>query len=177
MDSNNKNRAEFLSLFMSNHKAIYAYILAVVCDIHNADDLMQETVLFLWDHFDQYKSGTSFIAWARSVSRYKILQFFDRNKKEPAFLTHNLLEAIEKDLDQREHGLDEQFRILQNCLEKLPAEQRQLLQDKYNKGLNINQIAGVLGNTANALYKRMARIHLALLDCMNRSLKIREANP
>jgi len=175
METKNKNHSEFLSLFMTNYKGLYSYILAIVCNVSDADDLMQDTALFLWDHFEQYESGTNFGAWARAISRNKIFQHFDKTKKNPALLPQDVLNIIEKDLTLQLVEANDRFKALQKCLEKLSQPQRLLLQEKYDKGLHFSQIAEAIGNSANAIYKKMARIHHLLLQCINRTLKSENA--
>ena len=51
---------QFLDLLMRNQKRIYNFILLLVPNYSDADDLMQETVSVMWSKFDSYEPGYSF---------------------------------------------------------------------------------------------------------------------
>ena len=58
---------------MSNQKRIYAFILGMVPNYQDAEDLFQETILVMWSKFDQFQRGTSFASWGATVAKYQIL--------------------------------------------------------------------------------------------------------
>ena len=43
----------FLPLFLKNERRLYAYILTLLPRRADADDVLQETSLVLWDKFDE----------------------------------------------------------------------------------------------------------------------------
>ncbi len=55
MDSNNKKTKIFLSLLMANQRRINSYILSVVPNFSDADDIMQETISVMWRKFDRFE--------------------------------------------------------------------------------------------------------------------------
>jgi RNA polymerase sigma-70 factor (ECF subfamily) len=139
MEKQDTRRSDYLSLFMKHRRSIHAYILAMVCDVHLADDLMQETALFAWDHFDDFEMGT--------------VDAFER-------LAH----------------LDRRLDALQQCVKKLHPDQLELMRNRYENELSIHQIAESLGKTTNAIYKTLSRIHCALKNCVQSTLKAWEFN-
>ena len=65
-------------------------------------------------------------------------------------------------------------RALDTCLQKLPEDQRHLVQAAYAPGVKIDRLATELGRTAMALYKTLHRIRLTLMDCTRRVLATEE---
>jgi RNA polymerase sigma-70 factor (ECF subfamily) len=59
-------------------------------------------------------------------------------------------------------------------MQKLPDEQRLLVQAAYAPGVRIDELAAQLGRTAMALYKNLHRIRLTLMDCTRRLLDSEE---
>ena len=53
----------FLPLFIRFERRIYSYIFTLVPQRADADDLLQETSLVLWDKFDVASPPNDFLAW------------------------------------------------------------------------------------------------------------------
>ncbi|MBL9156341.1 MAG: hypothetical protein JNJ70_02635 [Verrucomicrobiales bacterium] len=62
-----------------------------------------------------------------------------------------------------------QREALEQCLEKLPPTQRELVLNAYTKGTRMDDLAAQRGETAMALYKKLHRIRQALLECVRRT--------
>ena len=60
---------------------------------------------------------------------------------------------------------------LENCLEKLPQVQRELIEVAYAPGARIDELAKEAGRTPMALYKSLHRIRMLLADCIEKFLK------
>jgi RNA polymerase sigma-70 factor (ECF subfamily) len=60
---------------------------------------------------------------------------------------------------------------LRLCLEKLPANQRELVDAAYAPGQRIDELAPRVGLTAMAVYKRLHRIRMALVDCTRKVMR------
>jgi len=63
-----------------------------------------------------------------------------------------------------------QLRALDQCIEKLPRERRELALAAYAKGTTIREIAVQLGRTEGSLYQLLARIRKELHRCMEQAL-------
>ena len=63
-----------------------------------------------------------------------------------------------------------QLRALDQCIEKLPRERRELALAAYTKGTTIREIAAQLGKTEGSLYQLLARIRKELHRCMEQAL-------
>jgi len=59
---------------------------------------------------------------------------------------------------------------LDTCLQKLPADQRSLVEAAYAPGSRMDELAARLGRTAMAVYKSLHRIRMMLTDCAKREL-------
>src|SRR3954451_5564527 len=68
----------FLRLFLQNQRRLYAYILTLLPNRADADDVLQDTTLTMWDKFDAAEPPTDFLAWGRRIAFHKVL---DCNKK------------------------------------------------------------------------------------------------
>ena len=88
-----KNK-QFLRLFLQNQRRLYAYILTLLPNRADADDVLQETSLAMWDKFDANGPPTDFLAWARRVAYHKVLDFYKKASRRTARLSRVFVERL-----------------------------------------------------------------------------------
>jgi DNA-directed RNA polymerase specialized sigma24 family protein len=76
LDSN-----EFVALLTASQRRLYAFICTLVIDRTDADEVLQETNLALWEQAERFEAGTDFVAWACRVAYYKVLKLRDVSKR------------------------------------------------------------------------------------------------
>src|SRR6059058_6691756 len=84
----------FLRLFLQNERRLYAYILTLLPRRADADDVLQETSLVMWDKFDAAAPPADFLAWARRVAYHKVLDFYKKARRADARLGRVFLEKV-----------------------------------------------------------------------------------
>src|SRR5262245_17796548 len=72
---------EFSELLRSGRSRVFGYLLALVQNLADAEDLYQQTALLLWEKFDQYQKGTDFGTWATTVDHFTALNFLRRQTR------------------------------------------------------------------------------------------------
>ncbi len=161
----------FLALLMANQKRIFGFIQSLIPSDSDADDLFQETVMYMWRNFDKYRSGSNFSAWGIQVARYRIMKFRENNKKSCLHfndeLFNRILEYTEK---QSPDMVTEQLKILDGCIDKLKETDKQIIRMRYSRDMTTQSLANTFGRTIQGLYKTIARIHLVLVECVKRSI-------
>src|SRR6516225_7014590 len=71
----------FLRLFLQNERRLYAYILTLLPNRADADDVFQEASLVLWDKFDERHPPDDFAAWGCCIAYFKVLDFCKRSQR------------------------------------------------------------------------------------------------
>ncbi|MCI0705268.1 MAG: sigma-70 family RNA polymerase sigma factor, partial [Planctomycetia bacterium] len=84
----------FLRLFLQNERRLYAYILTILPNRADADDVLQEASLAMWDRFDETNPPNDFLAWARRVAYYKVLDFYKKSERLRVRLSKVFLERV-----------------------------------------------------------------------------------
>jgi len=87
----------FMRLFMANQRNIYAFILSLVPNWADADDLMQETATVMWTKFGEFELGTNFLSWGMKVAYFEVLKFRKQRQRNRLQFTNELLETIAQD--------------------------------------------------------------------------------
>ena len=164
----------FLDLYTANQRRLYGYIVTLVPNRNDAEDVFSETTLVLWEKWAQFDPTRSFIAWACGIARHKVLQHQAKPERRWEGLTEQVLEIVSKDHDKLQHILDQRSKTLMLCIEQLKAWQRQILETCYSSTTSITAIANQLGKTPVAIRLRLYRIRKILHDCVDRTIQLEE---
>ena len=177
MDENaNKNKNKdtryrlFLKLFRENEGYLFGFIMKLLPNFAIAEDIMQETMMIMWQKFDDFQEGTSFIAWAKQIARYKVVEYVRKSKRRS--MVHFSDNTVEE-LANQEPTIASQntyFEAMHNCIDKLKNRNREIIQLRYTRNMKIKEVAELMDMTSNALSKHMARIHYSLKKCIDRTL-------
>jgi RNA polymerase sigma-70 factor (ECF subfamily) len=168
----------FLSLFLQNQRRLYAYILTLLPNRADADDVLQDTSLVMWDKFDVGQPPGDFLAWARRVAYHKVLDFYKKTHRAEARLSRIFLERVAESAAGRSDALrlDDRREALAGCFEKLAPRDRDLLTRRFAKGATTRSTSEQVGRSVDAVYKALAKVRQSLLDCVQKSLA-REGHP
>ena len=159
----------FLKIFLSHERHLFNYILMLVPNYSDAEDILQESVSIMWDKFDDFEPNSNFMAWASQIARYKISNYY-RSKKEQFRLDDSLLDNLAKESDKSIEDMKEKQAALTGCLKKLQLSDRKLLQMRYYQKISIPKIAEQTGRSPHTLYKRISMIYRLLHGCVHRTL-------
>jgi RNA polymerase sigma-70 factor (ECF subfamily) len=160
--------------FISNQDMLYGYIVSILPNWADADEVFQETSLILWEKRASYDPERSFIAWAYGIARNVALNFVRRNRTTGATLSPELFGKIEEIRLRMGDALQRQAEVLQQCLGRLSETQRVFVMNCYSADVPLAQVAGRLGVSENAVYLRLSRLRKTLLDCIRRTLRKEE---
>lgn len=162
---------EFIVLFGAHQRRLFQYILSILPNLQDAEDVLQETNLVLWRKFTQFRKGTSFLAWASRVAYLEVLKYRKtRSSQQTHFLDEQLVDQLADEAIDGAGYLDSVREALQLCLLKLRTTDRELITRRYIKGASGKRLAEELGRPQNSIYKSLGRIRQALLHCIDRSL-------
>jgi len=159
---------------MANQKRIYAFILAMVPNQVDADDLFQETVLLMWSKFDNFVRGTSFVAWGITVAKYQILSVRKRHSTRSILLSQAAMDLLHDESEPFIEQTDSRMQALRSCIDKLSQKDYELICMRYRDEASVKSIAEQMGRSIQGIYKRIARIHDALLRCVRKTISQEE---
>jgi RNA polymerase sigma-70 factor (ECF subfamily) len=165
----------FVCLLLEHQSALLRYILPLVGNLDDAQDVFQQTALALWQKFGQYDPARPFLPFAKRFAHNEVLMHYRNKQKHTSratFLTKELIETLAEEQAEQDPGEPRRL-ALQSCLEALPEADRRLLDERYSEsGKTIDRLAGETGRKANVLYKALARIRRQLLRCVSEKLAL-----
>ncbi len=131
MDSNSQRTEVFLSLLMANQRRINSYILSLVPNFSDADDIMQETITVMWRKFESFQVGTDFVSWGLKVAYYCILNYRKQKEKEKFVFSEDLFRQISEIAKEKQSETDDRIKYLRRCIEKLQSADQRFLKARY----------------------------------------------
>src|SRR5688572_5868985 len=160
---------EFVRLLGENQRRITLYVMGLVPNWNDAEEIVQETTVVLWQEFAKYESGSNFAAWACKVAYFRVLAWRKRRSRERLQFSSEFLEAISEELAAEPERREERERRLAECVEKLPPDQRKVLTLRYGESCEIEDLAERVGRTVAASYRLLSRIRHNLFECVGRT--------
>lgn len=165
---------EFVSLIAKHQRWLYSYVLLLLGNRADADEVFHETTIIIWRKFQQYESDTNFQAWARKIAHYQILQYRRNQARERRLFSDAFVENIAHEEATLSDLLEARRKALSRCLSRLKSRDRDLVQLCYSQDFAMKSVAKQIGCSANAIYKALGRIRQSLFECINRTIASEE---
>ena len=159
------DQSEFLKLFLKVQPAVRSYLLSLLRNAVDADDVFQEVSLVLWEKFGEYDDQYPFLNWAFGIARNHVARWRRSAPRTRAWLPPEVEEKLAVTYAELEDELAPRRTALRNCVDKLGAHARELLSLRYEKLWSLQQIAQARGMTLNAVNKALGKIRKALAEC------------
>lgn len=167
----------FLRSFTAHEPAIRAHVRRLVPARADADDVMQEISVVLWEKFDSFRDGADFKAWAFGVARFEVLSWLRDRGRDRLVLDEEVITKIAEETTADEPRLERQREALEHCMKKVPGEQRELLMQAYQPDSRIQEVAQGSGRSVAGFYQWLHRMRKMLLECIQRALTQEEVVP
>ena len=172
--NDNMDYREYMSLLSMNYQRIYSYILILVANHNNADDIMQETSILMYEKFDSFEKGSDFLAWAKTIAKYKTLEFLRKQNRDKVVFNQEIVDLIDRDSQNHMKKHYEWLNALRKCVSLLPRLDRQLLHIRYHENTGVTVIAKRFGCSFQKIYRDIARINNSLILCIRRKIELDE---
>jgi RNA polymerase sigma-70 factor (ECF subfamily) len=161
----------FLRHFVVHQQEIYAYVLTLVPNLHDADDLFQEALTVMWRKFDQFEPGTNFVGWGIKIVQFLALDY-RRHKAHTRQiqLSDEVLEVLAERMPAVQDRLAERVEILKRCMADLDDRARQMIKMRFERNTSTQDMASTLELSTRQVQRTLASINGILLRCMRRRL-------
>jgi RNA polymerase sigma-70 factor (ECF subfamily) len=175
--SNPKSRFDFDGILRSTQQRIRAYIAGMGIAAYEVDDVAQDVYVEFYKNISKVPADVEPERWLKGIARNICLNYIRKNARRGRLQR----EAISSLLAEAEVAANTAgnagpiHSALDNCFEKLPEKNKQLLQMKYQNDLPSETIAAKLQKTAEAIRVSLHRIRANLRECIQRSQEHAEA--
>lgn len=169
--------AEFVQLMTVNQRPLYTHILVLMPNWSDAEDILQQTNLRLWDEFERFKPGTNFLAWAKQVAYFEVLTARKKLSRSKLVFDLSLIDELSRYQELELNRADIRRKALEECLSELSNANRELLCGFYSRGTSIKGISESLGRSIEAVYKMIQRLRISLRVCIESRITEGEGTP
>ena len=98
LPSNDERVRQFVQLLGQHERPLQAFILSLVPNWADADDIAQEARIRLWEQFDSYDPAMDFGGWARAIAKYLVLTYYKRQLRHEKLMSAALVETIAEEI-------------------------------------------------------------------------------
>lgn len=150
--ANNDNDA-FCKLYSLIDKAIYGFILSIVKNQFDAEDIMQNTFIKIRTSAHLYKKQGKPLAWIFTIARnITLMEFRSKNK-----LSSNSFDELSNDIKfSDEINVDDKI-VLEAVFKVLTAEERQIVIMHALTGMKHREIAEILELPTSTVLSKYSR--------------------
>ena len=166
--------ADFHDLFVENQRRVFGYILTLLPKLDDAKEVFQATSVVIFKKADQFVQGTDFAKWACQIAHFEVCNYRRKRHKEFLVLDTEVLESIAAKQAAGVENVDYRQAALRQCLGKLNADDRQLIEARYRRNVTARQLAAEMSRPADNVYKALQRIRRRLQQCIERTLAAEE---
>lgn len=165
-----QQQEEFVMLLNGAHALLLRYILSLLGNRHDAEDVLQRTSMVMWRRFATFEPGSDFIAWATTVAFYEVRNFQRLTGRSRLEFNDELMQTLAAERAQHVRQWSPRMDALESCVEKLDSASRQMVDAFYLKGMPVEQLAQQLGRAPQTVYNKLNFIRRALTECVHRQM-------
>lgn len=159
----------FGALYDRFSPGLYSFILKMVRDEKEAEDILQEGFAHIWRRASTYDPArSSAFTWAvmilrnKAIDRLRVRQRIERTMEKATIEFSHFAEADEASAGEAERR--DQGKLVRSALREIPEEQKQAVELAFFSGLTHEQIATQLGTPLGTIKARIRRGLLKLRD-------------
>lgn len=144
--------AAFNELVLAYQQRIYWHVRRMVISHSDADDLVQEVFIRIWNNLDSFKGNSQLFTWIYRIATNECLSFLKRKKMRRAISLdpeeNPLVEKLRE--DPYINGNELQMK-LQEAILTLPEKQRMVFNLRYFEDLKYEELSEILDTSVGAL--------------------------
>jgi RNA polymerase sigma-70 factor (ECF subfamily) len=144
--------AAFKLLIKKYQRKTYWHIRRIVIDHDDADDVVQNTFIKIWENIDQFREDAKLYTWIFRIATNEALQFINRKKSNLHVSIEDLQFSLADSLQSSAYFNGDKAALkLQQAILTLPEKQRLVFNMKYFDNLKYEEIEEILGTSTGAL--------------------------
>lgn len=142
----------FNALVQAYKERLYWHIRRFVCSHDDADDLLQDTFIKIWNGLENFREDSKLFTWVYRIATNEALNFIRRKKIRGMLSMEPLDNILHKKIDDDVwFNGNELQRELHKAIQKLPTKQRLVFNLRYFDELSYNEISEILNTSAGSL--------------------------
>lgn len=151
----NGDRLAMQVLYARHHVRVYRFMLRLVRNETTAEDLLSDVFLDVWRQAGKFEGRSAVSTWLLGIARFKALSVL--RQRGEVELDDELAGAIEDHADDPEIAMAKKDKgeTLRQCLTKLSAEHREVIDLVYYHEKSVDEVATIVGVPEATVKTRM----------------------
>jgi RNA polymerase sigma-70 factor (ECF subfamily) len=173
------DRRAFEPLVRKHERRVFRVALAVLGNVEDAEEAMQDTFVKAFRHLDQFRKESRFTTWLTRIAVNEALQK-RQSRKESVSLDDS--RGVEEQFVPRRfeswradpeklYGRQELRRVIETAIQSLPAIYREAFVLRDLEEMTAEEAAEAIGITVPALKSRLLRARLMIRESLAASLE------
>ena len=163
---------QFLRLFAEHKPHLRAFAHALTLQAGEADDLLQDACVQMWQKLGQLNAEGDFRAWACSFLRFNAMNRRRKSSRSPVSFSAEFVDQLAAENEAEADLADAERTALHGCLEELTPLQQGLVRQYYAKAeVTVADLSKELQRPAAGLYKTLQRVREVLRTCIGSRLR------
>lgn len=165
---------EFSQQLTLIQRKLYSYILTLVPNRAEAEDILQETNLVLCRKAGEYDTDGNFQGWAFRISRFQVMAYLKKRKRDNLLISGDIVELLIDEVEDLTR-FDRMRKALAYCLENLTEKSREVARLRFEGSLSLADISKTLGRPMGTISATLFRIRHTLTLCVRQKVAEEEA--
>lgn len=161
----------FVALYNRYKGGVYAFCLKMLMDRAQAQDVMQETFLRVYENRDRLLNTSSFKPWLFTIARNQCLNHLRRSNRQVALDENQETPDHVPDTPMAHLEKSERIEMVNHFLAQLKPDYREVLILREYQNLSYDEIAAITRSTLSAVKSRLFKARRKLADFMEPVLK------
>jgi RNA polymerase sigma-70 factor (ECF subfamily) len=165
---------DFSQKLTALQKPLYAYILSLLPNRTQAEDVLQETNLILCKKANEYDPEGHFQGWAFNIARYQVMGHISKFKRSKLHFSPDLVDSLAEESEDLV-DLDLSRKALQICYELLPKHMKPMAILRFREDKSLSEISKKLKRPMGSVSATLHRIRINLINCVRKKIPKLEA--
>ena len=133
-------------------KPLYHHIRNIVLNHDDADDVLQNTFIKVFNYLKDFKGDSKLFSWMYRIATNEAITFINQKAKRNGMTSEALQSKIVENLHSDTFFDGNEIQIkLQKAIHLLPEKQQLVFKMKYFEELKYEEISEILGTSVGAL--------------------------
>ena len=150
--SKDSQQKAFKILMLKYKERLYWHIRKIVLTHDDADDVLQNTFVKIWQNLDSFQGNSALYTWIYRIATNESLTLLKKKKKNSAYPIDGEVNKLESQLKSDPYFEGTEIQIqLQKAISTLPEKQKIIFNMKYFDDLKYGEIAEILETSVGSL--------------------------
>ena len=148
----------FAHLMRAHYAFVYAIVIGIVDNPHDAEEVVQDTFLNAYRGLAQYEEQTKFRSWLATIARNRALNWLRARRMDTVSI-----DEVEEHTLQTPNTLDDQLirdeqrELIRRAMETLSQKDREIARSYYLDGTSYDELIRTHGLSYKAISFRLSR--------------------